>query len=89
MQGTNKKPIEIILAVLLVVILSSIAGVFAANKVFLEWQKIPSEFYSYHLLFDYKEAYSDAEKYPKVVKAIKFCFGIMVAIPILTTLAFL
>ncbi|MGO3683449.1 MAG: type IV secretory system conjugative DNA transfer family protein [Proteus vulgaris] len=89
MERTNKKPIEIIIAVFVVVVLASIAGVFAANKVFLEWQKIPSEFYSYHLLFDYKDIYGDPEKYPKVAKAIKFCFGIMIAVPILATIAFL
>lgn len=86
MAGTEKKPSEILIAVVVVAIVGLVMGVFASNYVFMEWQKIPSEIYSYHLIFDYKAAYGDV---PKVAQAIKVSMMLMVAVPFILVVGFL
>lgn len=77
---TNKKPIEIILACLVVGLIGAVLGIYLANFAFVKWQKIPMDLYSYHTIFDYQKQYGDI---PKVAKAIKFCKAIILAVPAL------
>ena len=86
MARTEKKPSEILIAIVVVAIVGLVMGVFASNYVFMEWQKIPSEIYSYHLIFDYKAAYGDV---PKVAQAIKVSMMLMVAVPFILVVGFL
>ena len=86
MAGTDKKPIEIVIAVVVVAVVGAIMGVYTGNYVFMEWQKIPSDFYSYHLVFDYKAVYGEI---PKVAQAIKISTAVMFAVPFLLVMGFL
>lgn len=86
MASTEKKPAEIAIAVVVVAIVGLIVGLFTANYIFMEWQKIPSEYYSYHLIFDYKAIYNDV---PKVANAIKVSTMFIFAIPFILVIAFL
>lgn len=43
----------------IVSIIGAVIGLFIANLVFVQWQKIPMEYYSYHLIFDYYKQYQN------------------------------
>ena len=77
-MATNKKPSEILIACIVVGIIGAVIGVFLANFIFVKWQKIPMDFYSYHVIFDYNAKYGAL---PKVANAIKVCKAIMFAFP--------
>lgn len=85
-MATNKKPSEIFIACIVVGLIGAVVGVYLANFVFVKWQKIPMDLYSYHTIFDYQKAYGNL---PKVAKAIKICKGIMFGFPVLLLGAFL
>lgn len=54
----------------IVSIIGAVIGLFIANLVFVQWQKIPMEYYSYHLIYDYYKQYQNN---PEVLKVIKIC----------------
>lgn len=58
---------------LIVTIIGAVIGVFAANLVFVQWQKIPMELYSYHIIYDYYKLYGHK---PEVLKVLKICAGV-------------
>lgn len=80
MSDEKKSPIEYLILFLIVTVIGLVAGLFLANFVFLQWQKVPMEYYSYKIIFDYKDAYGDV---PAVAKAIKFSLSLVLIIPIL------
>lgn len=80
MSDDKKSPVEYFILFLVVTIIGVVAGLFLANFVFLQWQKIPMEYYSYKIIFDYKDAYGDV---PAVAKAIKISLSLMLVIPLL------
>lgn len=57
----------------IVSIIGAIIGVFVANLLFVQWQKIPMDFYSYHVMYDYYKQYQNN---PEVMKVIKVCTGV-------------
>jgi type IV secretion system protein VirD4 len=58
---------------LIVTIIGAVIGVFTANLVFVQWQKIPMELYSYHIIYDYYKLYGHK---PEVLKVLKICAGV-------------
>lgn len=68
MAEAKTKPSVYIIFFCTVTILGLIAGLFLANYIFIEWQKIPMSLYSYDTIFKYKAAFGDI---PAVAKAIR------------------
>ena len=68
MSDSKKSPIEYLILFFIVTIIGLVAGLFLANFIFVQWQKIPMEYYSWNTIFQYKEIYGDV---PAVAKAIK------------------
>ncbi len=64
----TKKPIEYVLLFLIVTFIGLIIGIFLANYVFVQWQKIPMDYYSYDTIYKYYQQYG---KNPEVLKVIK------------------
>lgn len=56
-----------------ITLIGSVAALFLANYIFAQWQKIPMNYYSYHLIHDYVHQY---QGYPKVIKAAKISYVI-------------
>lgn len=63
---TNKS--ALIIFFVIVTMIGFIAGIFLANYIFVQWQKIPMSLYSYNTIFKYKAAFGDI---PAVAKAIR------------------
>ena len=83
MSDEKKSPIEYLILFLIVTTIGFGAGLFLANFIFLQWQKIPMEYYSYKVIFDYKAAYGNV---PAVAKAIKISLSLILIIPVLLNL---
>ncbi|QPT43578.1 hypothetical protein I6G26_00360 (plasmid) [Moraxella nonliquefaciens] len=45
-----------------------IGAVFLANYIFVEWQKVPSEYYGYKTIYLYHEQYGHIEKVATAIK---------------------
>ena len=68
-MNEKKSFIEYLIVFLIINILAVIAGVFLANFVFGQWQKIPMEFFSYRMIYDYHLQYGQHEKIAIAIKA--------------------
>jgi type IV secretion system protein VirD4 len=68
---------------LVILILTSLGGLWIGAKVFAQWQKIPSEFISVTMLWNYYEIYKDNAA---VMKPLRICFGVAAACPVFTTI---
>lgn len=85
-MSEKKSPIEYLILFFIVTGVGMIAGLFLANFIFLQWQKIPMEYYSYKVIFDYKAAYGNV---PAVAKAIKISLTLILIIPVLLNIVVL
>lgn len=80
MSDAKKKPIEYVILMLVVAVIGLVLGLFLANLVFVLWQKIPMDYYSWNTIFLYQDAYGDV---PAVSKAIKASLAVIGITPII------
>ena len=76
MSDNKKSAAEYLVLFLVLNIIFVVVGVYLANFIFVKWQKIPFEFFSYKTLYLYHLQYGQHEK---IAMAIKVCTGLGVA----------
>lgn len=69
---SDRKPAEYLIVIIIANVIFMVIAIFFANFVFTEWQKIPSEYFSYNTIYLYKQQYGHL---PKVATAIKGSVG--------------
>lgn len=65
---SERKPAEFLIVIVIANIFFVLAAWFFANFVFLEWQKIPSEFFGYDTILKYQDTYGHIDKVAKAIK---------------------
>lgn len=68
MAENKVKPSIYVVFFVIVTLFGLVVGIFLANYIFVQWQKIPMSLYSYNTIFKYKAAFGDI---PAVARAIK------------------
>lgn len=79
-MSDKKNPIEYLILFSIVSIIGAVIGIFVANQVFMDWQKIPKEYNSYRILYDY---YIQYKHVPEVLNVVKICAAIAAGICLL------
>lgn len=86
MSERNKSPIEYVIVFLILNIIFIAIGVYLANFIFIQWQKIPFDFFSYKTIYLYHLKYGD---YKSVALAVKVCTGVGAATVVILNIVIL
>lgn len=74
---SDRKPAEYLIVIIIANIVFAVAVCFFVNFVFMEWQKIPMQYYSYDTIFKYQEQYGQIEKVAKAIKGSFLAGGVL------------
>lgn len=69
---SDRKPAEYLIVIIIANIIFVAVAWFFANFVFLEWQKIPTEYYGYDTILKYQDVYGHIDKVAKAIKSSLF-----------------
>lgn len=65
---SDRKPAEYLIVIIIANLIFVVVAWFFANYVFMEWQKIPMDYYGYDTILKYQEQYGQIEKVAKAIK---------------------